>query len=314
MADVFQRRSGRGWRLRQQSLELFKKWSAELQAEGFAQASLNPGLLLLAATEEEQQRLQWLSQLRQAPGAKLNLLSQSQLEHQVVQGLLPPLPANQAGGLWSRRDGQLDPLAWMQALQRSGERLGLERLPQQVFQATASSHGWSLELGNGEACHCDWLVICAGMGSQALLANLGLDLALEPVSGQALELQLPTHQQPWTGSLVWRGMNLVPRPQGRLWLGATLEPGASGEASALDNLRQLQGDASEWLRQAEVLGQWQGQRARPVEQPAPVLQQPLPQLLVLSGHYRNGILLGPASAAWAADQINAATPAKTKTP
>lgn len=303
MADVFQRRSGRGWRLRQQSLELFRQWSAQLQAEGFTQASLQPGLLLLAANEQEQQRLQWLSQLRQAPGAELNLLSQTQLERQVEQGRLPPLPADQQGGLWSQRDGQLDPIAWMQALQRSAERQGLERLQQRVLQAAANGSGWSLELSDGSACHCDWLVICAGMGSQALLASLGLELELEPVSGQALELQLPAHQQPWRGSLVWRGMNLVPRPQGCLWLGATLEPGASGEASALAALRQLQGDAPDWLQQAEVLGQWQGQRARPLGQPAPVLQQPLPQLLLLSGHYRNGILLGPASATWAAEQI-----------
>jgi glycine/D-amino acid oxidase-like deaminating enzyme len=40
-----------------------------------------------------------------------------------------------------------------------------------------------------------------------------------------------------------------------------------------------------------------------VGRPAPLLEQPLPRLLLLSGHYRNGILLGPASAEWAAQQI-----------
>jgi len=35
-----------------------------------------------------------------------------------------------------------------------------------------------------------------------------------------------------------------------------------------------------------------------------VLEQLLPGLCLMAGHYRNGILLGPASAMWAATIIN----------
>ena len=126
---------------------------------------------------------------------------------------------------------------------------------------------------------------------------------MEPVSGQALELQRRPEHSDWQHPMVWRGMNLVPRPDGRLWLGATIESGAVTTTDELEQLRQLQGDAPGWLLNAEVIQRWQGQRARPVGRPAPLLEQPLPGLLLVSGHYRNGIVLGPASAAWAADQI-----------
>jgi glycine/D-amino acid oxidase-like deaminating enzyme len=52
-----------------------------------------------------------------------------------------------------------------------------------------------------------------------------------------------------------------------------------------------------------VVRQWQGLRCRPVGRPAPLLEQLAPGLLLVSGHYRNGVLLAPASAAWARDQI-----------
>ena len=52
-----------------------------------------------------------------------------------------------------------------------------------------------------------------------------------------------------------------------------------------------------------MVRQWQGLRCRPVGRPAPVLEQLEPGLLLVSGHYRNGVLLAPASAAWARDQI-----------
>ena len=108
---------------------------------------------------------------------------------------------------------------------------------------------------------------------------------------------------PWKGCLIWKGINLVPRPHRRLWLGATVEPGEEASAPALADMQSLEGTAPAWLQQAEVLSQWQGLRARPSGQPAPVLEQPRPRLLVVSGHYRNGILLAPACANWAAEQI-----------
>jgi glycine/D-amino acid oxidase-like deaminating enzyme len=50
---------------------------------------------------------------------------------------------------------------------------------------------------------------------------------------------------------------------------------------------------------------WRGLRCRPIGQAAPVLAEPEPRLLVASGHYRNGILLAPATAAWIRERIEA---------
>ena len=52
-----------------------------------------------------------------------------------------------------------------------------------------------------------------------------------------------------------------------------------------------------------MLRQWQGLRARPEGRPAPLLEALEPGLLLASGHYRNGVLLAPASAAWVAAVI-----------
>jgi len=178
--------------------------------------------------------------------------------------------------------------------------------------------GWRVELAGGGAERAAWVVLAAGSASGTLLRTAagvagGVDSGpweLEPVLGQALELELdaplPGH---WPGVVAWRGVNLVPRPDleggRRLWLGATLEPGRRADPDQLRELRHLGGAAPEWLRQARVVRRWQGLRPRPVGRPAPLLEQPAPGLLLASGHYRNGILLAPASAAWVAGQIEA---------
>jgi glycine/D-amino acid oxidase-like deaminating enzyme len=54
-----------------------------------------------------------------------------------------------------------------------------------------------------------------------------------------------------------------------------------------------------------VVRQWQGLRPRPLGRPAPLLECLAPGLLLAGGHYRNGVLLAPASAEWVVEQIEA---------
>lgn len=311
MAQVYQRSSGRGWRLRQRSLALLQEWQGAL-AEAGQPVELRRGLLLLASSTDEWLRQQQLGIQRQARGFPLALRSRSDLQAAVAQGHLPPLPQGVEGALWSPEDGQLDPSAWAAALRTAAIRQGLQEISGRVTALRQLSPGdpqapWQLELADGSQLSSDWVLVCAGLGSPSLLAPLGIERPMEPVLGQAVELQLALPlapgQDPWAGCLVWQGMNLVPRPGGRLWLGASLEPGTQADPKALETLLSLGGTAPAWLRNAELVSHWQGLRCRPVGRPAPLLEQPLPRLLLLSGHYRNGILLGPASAEWAAQQI-----------
>ena len=294
MAEVYQRRSGRGWRLRRRSMQLLQQWQQQLQLP------IQRGLLLLASEPQEWERQQRLVQQSQC----LELLSPAELKQRINQATLPELPDGVLGGVWSGGDGQLDPMQWIRKLQLSATEQGLERLQASVTAVDRHGSGpWQLRLSDGSEQSCDWLLIAAGLGSSGLLESLGHPLPMEPVLGQALELQLGNEPAAWNGCLIWKGINLVPRPNRRLWLGATVEPGDAASAPALAELQSLEGTAPTWLQQAQVLRQWQGLRARPSGQPAPVLEQPQPRLLVVSGHYRNGILLAPACAEWAATQI-----------
>ena len=307
MAQVYRRSSGRGWRLRQRSLQLWQDWSHQLAERG-SPLPLRPGLLQLAADPKELELQQRLVQERNAKGFPLRQLSPGELAE-----LQPQLPVGALGGLFSPQDGQLDPIVTRQRLLQDALSRGLELVSDraEAIGATSGADRWRLHLASGTQLDTPWLLVCAGLASAALLEPLGHQRPLAPVLGQALELQLPAgcDAESWPGSVLWQGTNLVPRPGGRLWLGATLEPelaaGALGDPSALEALRQLHGHAPEWLRAATPLRQWQGLRARPVGRPAPLLEQLEPGLLLLSGHYRSGVLLAPASAEWAADQIAA---------
>ncbi|MFZ9753415.1 MAG: NAD(P)/FAD-dependent oxidoreductase [Cyanobium sp.] len=334
MAQVFQRSSGRAWRLRQRSHQLWREWIPELEQRGH-RLPRRQGVLLLAASPEDLERQARLAAERARQGLPLIRLTADELA-----GFHPQLPGPALGGLLSPEDGQLDPGPLLEALRREAIREGVTCLAEAAVAlergetdslgtttrpptsrqgalgpAAAGSTGgpgsgrWRLELASGGALSADWLVLALGLGCEPLLAGLGHPLPLEPVLGQALELELPNEPGwSWPGVVVWRGINLLPRPDlggggRRLWLGATLEPGDRAGARALAELRTLGGEAPPWLQQARVVRQWQGLRVRPIGQPAPVLSEPEPGLLVATGHYRNGVLLAPATAEWLGERI-----------
>ncbi len=320
MAQVFHRSSGRAWRLRQQSLALWQTWRQELADRG-RPIAWREGLLLLAADDEEAERLQGLQRERARQGLPLEWWSPERLH------LLTPSPPGPAlGALHSPQDGQLDPTQAMEAFHSDATASGLTSRTDTVtaVERTRGAGGWQAVLASGLRLEAEWLVLCAGTASAGLLEPLRKPAAdigeqphlLEPVLGQALELELPTAVAAggwsWPGALVWQGVNLVPRPDlpggRRFWLGATLEPGRQGDPRALEELRTLGGQAPAWLLEAKERRRWEGLRARPVGRPAPWLEQVAPGLLVATGHYRNGVLLAPATAQWVAEQIEREPP------
>ena len=314
MGQVFHRSSGRGWRLRQRSLTLWPHWIRELEGRG-QRIPHRAGLLLLAADAAEEARLRGLVLERQARGFPLAMW-----ESQRLGGLEPSLPAGARMGLFSPLDGQLDPAAAITAFRADGLAAGVEATTDRaVGLEPRASGGWRVRRAAGDPLEADWLVLTAGIDALPLLEPLGFHQPLEPVLGQALELELPPERpapddgpaaEPWPGVVAWRGCNLIPRPDlpggRRLWLGATLEPGIRPDPAQLKTLRHLHGDAPPWLARARVLRQWQGLRPRPVGRPAPLLELLAPGLLLATGHYRNGVLLAPASAEWVVEQVERA--------
>ena len=311
MARVFHRSSGRAWRLRQQSLESWNLWRQELHERGLP-INWRQGLLMVAANpaDLERQRLLIADPRRKSLG--LELWEPSRLE-----ALSPELPSGALGGLHSPGDGQIDPGQALEAIGTDATRAGMTTISDTAVALEQVGHGWRVRLKGGGDSQADWVVLAGGTGVQELVSSLDQELAMEPVLGQALELErldaapYPASPAPWNwpGVINWQGANLIPRPDQaggqRFWLGATLEPGQRADEATLLALRTLNGTAPAWLRQAQERRHWQGFRSRPIGRPAPVLEESAPGVLMASGHYRNGVLLAPATAAWVVERIEA---------
>lgn len=264
---------------------------------------LDTPLIQLAGSADEAERMSSLAADR----------PQSGLRFMASDGLCeadPPWPQTGHGAMLSNLDGRVDPLRLMTALRRELRALNVELRPTHVInlQRLTAARGsrWHLTFSDGGSDQVDHVVICLALGSARLLQPLGHDRPMDAVLGQVLELRLnhSTRWSEWPAVLTCGGINLIPIGPDRLWLGATLEPGQSADPSAVKALHQLNNLAPEWLMNAQIVGQWHGLRARPCGRPAPLLEQLEPGLLLASGHYRNGVLLAPATAEWVKQQID----------
>ncbi len=153
----------------------------------------------------------------------------------------------------------------------------------------------------------DWFVLAAGLGSSLLSAKLNQMVDIRPVLGQALHFRLghslgnPDFQPVITGNDV----HIVPVGDGDYWVGATVEfPPDSNANEILPNQELLETVKQQAiafcpdLANATVIRTWSGLRPRPEGRPAPVIEK-LPgfsNVLLATGHYRNGVLLAPATA------------------
>jgi glycine oxidase len=151
----------------------------------------------------------------------------------------------------------------------------------------------------GERIEAECVLLAAGAWSASLAASLGLDLPVVPVRGQMMAV---SNVPPLLRHAVHGHQGyLVPRPSGELLIGATVEHVGFERAVTPEGLAHLVNGAIAVLpplRGRPITRTWCGFRPgtpddMPVLGPWPGLEG----LYVATGHYRNGILLAPATAA-----------------
>ena len=306
MGNVFRRSSGRAWRLRQRSMELWPQWVERLN-HADTPLQLDSPLIQLASDPMESERMQSLAKQRRELGLESFSSTSTELHHTSEQ---IPWPNAGYGGLRSQKDGRIDPLALQRALRRGlkAKEVGLisARVTKLQRPKAGEEERWCLELNTGDSTYCNVVVVCTALASALLLQPLGHKFPMEAVLGQVLDLQISAPDKAWDhwpAVLICNGINLIRHGSDRLWLGATLEPGEEPSAEEPSIMRRLDGLAPNWLQQAEVVDQWHGLRARPSGRPAPLLEVLEPGLILASGHYRNGVLLAPSTAEWVSQQL-----------
>lgn len=239
------------------------------------------------------------------PGKPTSTTTALWLEREAIHHYQPGLGANVIGGWWHPEDGQVDNRLLMQVLVQAAQTLGIKLREGVAVHALCQRQGKvSSALTTAGEIEAQVYVLATGSWARELLP-----LPVRPVKGQMLSLRMPQdlyQPLPLQRVLFGPGTYLVPRRDGRLIVGATSEEvswlphnTSQGLATLLANALRLYPPLADW----PLTECWWGFRPGTPDE-LPILGQGASaNLFLATGHYRNGILLAPVTAALLADLI-----------
>jgi glycine oxidase len=277
------------------SLRMYPSWVRQLEEEsGLDLEYRETGKLRVAFSEGELERLEARRRWADERGIAARWLDGDELRR-VEPALAPGVRA----GLLVHEDHQLENRRLGDALLAVAAGRGVEVRPGSAVKGViADRHrARGVVLNDGTRVPAARVLLAAGAWSGALEGLPGR-VPVRPVRGQILSLR--PERPPSPHMLDSERVYLVPRQDGRLIVGATQEDVGFREGTTADGIRGLLEAAVELvpaLGAAPLTELWSGLRPgtpdrNPIIGPDPDLEG----LLIATGHFRNGILLAPATA------------------
>ncbi|GAB4234266.1 MAG: FAD-dependent oxidoreductase [Stanieria sp.] len=306
MGAISHKTKGKAWQLRCDSIQRYETLIPELESLTGKQIPFNrQGIVKLLFAEDNLEKWHKLAETRSNQGWQLEIWERTQLQQQC-----PQIEKNQIiAAVYSPQDRQLNPTILTETLVAAAITNGVDcKFGEQVTTIIPpdqnQTENYHIETTK-TTITVDWVVICAGLGSTPLTAALQQSLTLRPVLGQALKFKFDSDlgKKDFQPVITGDDKHIVPLGNGEYWFGATVEFPQNGSdvTAQTELLTQLHQDAIAFcpaLAAGKIIQTWIGKRPRPEGQTAPVIEQlpNYPKVLLATGHYRNGVLLAPATA------------------
>ncbi|HEX5055038.1 MAG TPA: glycine oxidase ThiO [Gammaproteobacteria bacterium] len=248
------------------------------------------GILNLEANDAEP-ALAWARQ----HGFEMNVIAAA-----AIPALEPRLSAQNLSALYRPNVAQIRNPRLLKALQQDLRNRGVDLLAEEEVVAIETRNGRvaGIRTAGDTIYRCENVVIANGAWSSRLLQGTGVNLDIRPIRGQMILLQgapgMLRH------IVLQQGHYLIPRADGAIVAGSTVEDvgfNPSTTEQGLLEIKQFIAALAPGLAELPVAKHWAGLR--------PGCGQGIPYigahpriegLYVNAGHFRNGIVMAPASA------------------
>jgi len=242
------------------------------------------------------------------PASEWSLRNKATLERLDQQGLKIVAPEldnpNLTAGLWMPDIAQIRNPRFVQALKQSLLMKGVSIIEHCEVTAIQSASGKVTGVATSKGdISADCVVVAGGAWSASLLEGLELHVDVQPVRGQMLLFKA----EPGVVSriILYKDHYIIPRQDGRVLAGSTLEYvgyDKSTTGQAREELEQAALAMVPALGQYPIEKHWAGLRPGTPDSIPIIGKHPHIQgVFINTGHFRNGVVLGPASARLLAD-------------
>ena len=287
------------------SITALASWSQEYYFQLAEELNENTGVspewtkngLLTLSPEEQEEAKQWAEH----HNYRLEIIDKKQISE-----LEPGLQHSFDEGIWLPDIAQVRNPRLARSLRTDLEKRGVD-IREFTPVESMLSRGEKIEgvrTPSGDI-KADKVVVCAGAWTGSLIKETGTSPDIKPVRGQMILFKAP--QGLVERITLFHDRYTIPRRDGRVLMGSTMEDKGFEKQTteeARDELIAITYERFPGLKDYPVEHHWAGLRPSspsgiPYIGPHPVIEG----LYLNSGHFRNGVVLGPGSCRLAADLI-----------
>lgn len=276
------------------SAELYPDLVSDLETEtGLSTGYRREGGLHVALDGDEAAVLDRMATLQEESG-----LEPSRLTPSGAREVEPGLGPSTRSALFAPGDGAIDPRELAAALESAalgrGATVGRGIAVTGLVRESGRVIGVETDLG---AVRAATVIVCAGAETGRLeWLSAGELPPVRPVKGQVVELRTADRQATCLRPVVTERVYVVPRPDGRIVVGATVEERGWDREVTFGGIFELLREAYRVLpdlAESSFTGARAGFRPGTPDNLPVVGRTATPGLVMATGHYRNGILLAP---------------------
>ncbi|MGD2118533.1 MAG: glycine oxidase ThiO [Chromatiales bacterium] len=245
--------------------------------------------LMIIAPDEQQQALSWSE--HSGPGLEI-------IPADDIRTIEPAMSTTAESAIWMESVAQIRNPRIAKSLRVDVEKRGIRIISNTEIVSFYAKNEQIIGVTDGyETFHADQYAVCSGAWSGTLLAQLGTDIPVRPVQGQMILFRAKPHQV--SRMVLEQDRYIIPRRDGRILFGSTIEHvdfNKHTTDAARQELHDIAVSRFPLLRDCEIEHHWAGLRPGSPQGIPIISRHPsYKNLFVNAGHFRNGVVLAPAS-------------------
>jgi len=250
MGNMYQKRRGRSWNLRKQSIELWPKWIKFLQKFNY-KLNIETPLIQLTTNEEKFKKLEKFIYENNDPN--LQILKKDSI---LINNINNAFQTKNIKGIISFNDGRIDAISLLKTLDKYLKNEKINFLKEEIIKIRKSNNQWISTTRNNENIKSDMVILCNSLNAVDLIDSISHNIKLKPVLGQAMEIDINDAEVDLLSlpkQFNINGKNIIPQSKNKLIIGSTEEYSTKPDENTFEKLTNFLDKKPNWLMKGKFL-------------------------------------------------------------
>jgi len=253
MGNMYQKRRGRSWDLRKQSIELWPQWITFLQKFNY-ELNIEKPLIQLTTNEEKFKKLEKFIYTNNV--LNLQILEKDSI---FIKNINQAFQTKNIKGIISFDDGRINAKTLLKTLDKYLKNKKINFVNEEIIKIRKSNNQWIATSKNNQEIKSEIIILCNSLDAIDLIDSLSHNIKLKPVLGQAIEIGINDAEVDLLSlpkQFNINGKNIILKSKNKLIIGSTDEYSTKPEKNKFEKLTNFLDKKPNWLEKGKISKKW----------------------------------------------------------